>query len=82
MPAKKKAEIEKVEDPPVEPPGVRTDLFEHPDPEALARATVGRGTADFEQLPEDEDPPREHELGLRATRRDNGDSDPPREGDL
>jgi len=76
---KKKVEIEEVEDPPVEPPGVRTDLFEHPDPEALARARVDSGTADYEQLPEDEDPPYEHEVGLRATRRDNGDEDPPSE---
>ena len=83
MPVKKKPiiETEEVEDPPVEPPGVRTDLFEHPDPEALARAIVSSGTAEFEQLPEDEDPPNEHEVGPPTTRREKGDDDPPRESD-
>lgn len=63
----------KTEDPPVEPPGLRSDLFEDPDDSAVAAAlhatatptsavasSGGGGAADHG----DEDPPREGDLGI------------------
>ena len=76
------------EDPPKEPPGVRTDLFEHPDPEALASAVSG-AFASASAAPE-EDPPSEGELytshavprGSDPADTRAHDEDPPREIDL
>ena len=86
------------EDPPKEPPGVRTDLFEHPDPAALASAVSG--ASPIAPAAPEEDPPSEGELytshavprgsdahGSQAHGSDPADTrandeDPPREADL